>query len=65
MELLRATDHQTFCPFKGEAAYWTVSAGGQALENVVWSYPEPFDEVAGLKDYLSFYTDRVTQEEAD
>jgi uncharacterized protein (DUF427 family) len=59
MELLERTDRETFCPFKGEASYWTIRVGGQAEENVVWTYEDPFDQVAALKDYVSFSTDRV------
>jgi uncharacterized protein (DUF427 family) len=58
-ELLERTDHQSFCPFKGEASYWTVRVGDHCLENCVWSYEDPFDEVAGLKDYMAFYAERV------
>ena len=63
MELLERTDHETFCPFKGEASYWTVRAAGRVEENAVWSYEAPFDQVAGLKDYVAFYTDRLSLEE--
>lgn len=63
LELLEKTAHETFCPFKGEALYWTVSAGGRVEENAVWSYESPFEQVAGLKDYMAFYTDRLTLEE--
>ncbi len=59
MDLLERTDRETFCPFKGEASYWTIRVGDQVRENAVWSYEDPFDEVAGLKDYIAFYTDRV------
>ncbi len=59
MERLERTDHETFCPFKGEASYWTVRAADRVEENAVWSYEDPFDEVAGLKDYVAFYPDRV------
>jgi uncharacterized protein (DUF427 family) len=58
-DLLEKTDHQTFCPFKGRASYWTLRVGERTLENVVWSYEEPFDDVAGLEDYMAFYADRV------
>jgi len=58
-EHLERTGHESFCPFKGEAAYWTLRAGGASSENAVWSYEDPFPEVAGLKDYVSFYADRV------
>lgn len=63
MELLKRTDHQTFCPFKGEASYWTLRVGDRTQENAVWSYENPFDEVAGLKDYISFYRDRLDWDE--
>ncbi len=58
-DLLEPTSHTTFCPFKGEASYWTLRVGDRVEENVIWSYADPFDEVAGLKDYVSFYADRV------
>lgn len=53
------TEHETFCPFKGEASYWSLRVGGHASENTAWSYEAPFPEVAGLKDYVAFYADRV------
>jgi uncharacterized protein (DUF427 family) len=58
LERLESTDHETFCPFKGEASYWSVKSADTALENSVWSYEDPFPEVAGLKDYVAFYADR-------
>ncbi len=58
-EYLERTDHETFCPFKGEASYWTLRVGDSAEANAVWSYEDPFDEVAGLKDYVAFYADKV------
>lgn len=54
LDLLRPSDHRTFCPFKGDASYWHVVDGGRTAENAVWSYPEPFEEVASIKDYLAF-----------
>lgn len=62
LDQLERTDHETFCPFKGQASYWTIRAGGADGENAVWSYEDPFDEVAGLKDYVAFYADRVQWE---
>lgn len=55
---LKATRHTTFCPFKGDASYWTVRAAGREEENAVWGYDDPFDEVAGLEGYVAFYEDR-------
>ena len=58
-DLLEATDHTTFCPFKGDASYWTVRVSDRVEDNVVWGYEDPFQEVADLKGYVSFYPDRV------
>ncbi len=54
-ERLTPTEHTTRCPWKGQAAYWSVSAGGETLENGAWAYPEPLPELAALADYVSFY----------
>lgn len=59
MALFTATDHSTFCPFKGYASYWTLNVDGNEEANVVWSYEDPYPEVRELKDYMSFYTDRT------
>lgn len=59
MDLLAPTDHHTFCPYKGTAMYWSIKAGDRTSENAVWGYPEPFDEVAALRDFVAFYWDRV------
>ena len=54
-DLLRPTDHHTFCPFKGTASYRSVLAGGRVAENAVWAYPEPNPESAWLRGYGAFY----------
>src|SRR5205814_2126605 len=59
MDLFEPTDHQTFCPYKGKASYWTVKIGNRVAENAVWGYPDPYDEVTQLKDFVAFYWDRV------
>ncbi len=61
-EYLEATGHGTFCPFKGDASYWTVRAGELVEENAAWSYRDPFDEVSRLENYLAFYSDRIELE---
>lgn len=59
LDLLGPTDHHTFCPYKGEASYWTIKVGNRMSENAVWAYPEPYDEVPQLKEFVAFYWDRV------
>ncbi len=57
--LLAPTAHQTFCPYKGDASYWTVTVGDKTAENAVWSYRDPFDEVVAIKDYVAFYWNKM------
>jgi uncharacterized protein (DUF427 family) len=57
--VLTPTDHETYCPYKGDAAYYTVATPDGELENVIWTYPEPFDAVADIAGHAAFYTDRV------
>ena len=59
MDLLAPTDHHTFCPYKGTASYWTIRVGERSAENAMWSYPDPFEEVAAIGDFVAFYWDRV------
>lgn len=58
-DMLTTTDHSTYCPFKGDASYWTVQAGGKLAENAVWAYETPYQEVAELKDHMGFYWGRM------
>jgi len=61
LDLLHPTDHTSHCPYKGDASYWSIEAGGQVSENAVWAYQTPFDEMSAinLQDYCAFYWDRV------
>lgn len=59
MSLLRKTDHSTYCPYKGDASYFSIVVDGQTSGNAIWTYEAPFDAVAQIKDHLAFYPDRV------
>ncbi len=59
MDLLKATAHASHCPYKGDASYFSIEAGGRIAENAVWSYQQPFPAMAEIKDYLAFYPNRV------
>jgi uncharacterized protein (DUF427 family) len=61
MDHFTKTAHHTYCPFKGEASYFTLSGGGKTAANAVWSYESPYDEVAVIKEHLAFYPNRVDQ----
>ena len=59
MTRLVRTDLVTHCPYKGDAAYWSIRSGPRTVENAVWSYEVPYDDMAPIKGYLAFYGDRV------
>jgi uncharacterized protein (DUF427 family) len=59
MKALERTDHTTYCPYKGDAVYYSIRAGGRSSQNAVWSYEAPHAAMAAIKDYLAFYPDRV------
>ncbi len=61
-ELFEKTELHTVCPFKGEADYWTMTASDPPVENVLWGYPSPIPEMAGIKGYVCFYHERLRVE---
>lgn len=59
MALLERTGHATYCPYKGDCAYYSIPVGGGRSANAVWTYEAPSVAVAAIKDHLAFYPDRV------
>lgn len=59
MGMLEATDHATYCPYKGDCSYFSIPSGGARTINAVWSYEAPYDAVTPIKGHLAFYPDRV------
>ncbi len=58
-EYFNKTSHTTFCPFKGTASYWSLETRSGHTENAVWSYENPYDQVAEIIDHVAFYSDKV------
>lgn len=59
MSLLHSTEHSTHCPYKGDAAYYTIKAGDRTADNAIWTYETPFPAVAEIAGHLAFYPQRV------
>jgi uncharacterized protein (DUF427 family) len=59
MEYLEASPRSSMCEWKGRAAYWSFRAGNELLEDVAWSYPEPYPGFERIAGYLSFYPARL------
>jgi uncharacterized protein (DUF427 family) len=59
MTELQRTSHQTYCPYKGECAYYSIPAGGERSVNAVWTYEAPYAAVSEIREYMAFYPERV------
>src|SRR5260221_8322846 len=64
-QLLRPSDHHTWCPYKGEASYYDIIDGARTdLAAAVWYYSDPFPAVAEIKGHVAFYANRVQVDSA-
>jgi uncharacterized protein (DUF427 family) len=59
MAALARSAHTSYCPYKGEASYFSIPVGGDRSLNAVWTYEAPFEAMAQIKDHVAFYPDRV------
>lgn len=65
MVVMHPTAHTSFCPYKGQASYWTITRDGQFAENGAWSYETPFPASTAISGLIAFYPNVVTIEEYD
>ena len=61
MSLLERTQHSTYCPYKGDASYYSILNGGAKSVNAVWTYEAAFPAVSAINEYVAFYPDRVDE----
>ena len=59
-DVLRRTATATYCPYKGDASYYSVVAsGGDTVDDAIWTYGQPYEAVAALKGHVAFYPDKA------
>jgi class 3 adenylate cyclase/uncharacterized protein (DUF427 family) len=58
--LLEKSPLVTHCPFKGDASYWSVRAGGSVAKDAAWSYEEPYADAAPIRGLIAFDSERVS-----
>ena len=61
-DVLVESEKTTRCPYKGIASYWSVEAGGERVDDLVWYYPEPIPETVKIKGHLAFFNEKVDLE---
>jgi len=57
--VLRPSSHETYCPFKGDASYYSLLDGDTVIADAVWTYVAPYDAVAEIADHVAFYPQHV------
>jgi uncharacterized protein (DUF427 family) len=57
--VLERTETQTYCPYKGDASYYSIPLGGEKSTDAVWEYREPREAVAAIKGHVAFWPGRV------
>jgi len=57
--LLSDSETTTYCPFKGDASYYSLKTSDGELTDVIWTYRTPYDAVAPIAGHVSFYPDKV------
>ena len=58
-KLLRPTATATYCPYKGEASYYSVVTAGDTVDDAIWTYEEPYEAVATIAGHVAFYPDKA------
>ncbi len=59
MAALTRSQTTSYCPFKGDACYFSIPGAGERAVNIAWSYEEPYDAVAEIAGHIAFYPDRI------
>ena len=59
MSALTRSQTATYCPYKGDASYFSIPAGGDRSVDAIWSYEAPYEAVGAIKGFLAFYPDRI------
>jgi uncharacterized protein (DUF427 family) len=63
--LLAPSETTTYCPFKGESSYYSLSTPDGDVQDAIWFYESPYPAVGQIAGHVAFYTDRVTLDVED
>ena len=59
-DVLRRTATATYCPYKGDASYYSVvTSAGDTVDDAIWTYEQPYEAVASIKGHVAFYPDKA------
>jgi len=58
-EVLKPSEHTTYCPYKGDASYYSLATPNGEVANAAWYYAEPYSAVAEIAGHVAFYANKV------
>jgi uncharacterized protein (DUF427 family) len=57
--LLERSDTRTYCPYKGDASYFSVVTDDGTITDAIWTYEQPYDAVGQIAKHVAFYPSQV------
>jgi uncharacterized protein (DUF427 family) len=58
--LLDRSTTQSYCPYKGDASYYSVKTQDGTVEtDLIWCYEHPYPSVAEIGGHVAFYPNRA------
>jgi hypothetical protein len=64
LEFFSRTEKTSYCPYKGEANYFTLMMDGRFADNAVWTYEQPYPAMDVIREHVAFYPNQVEIYEA-
>jgi uncharacterized protein (DUF427 family) len=58
-EVVKPSDHTTYCPYKGDASYYSLATPNGEVADAAWYYAEPYPAVAEIAGHVAFYANKV------
>jgi uncharacterized protein (DUF427 family) len=58
-DVLAPSADRTYCPYKGDASYYSLADRDEVSDNALWTYVTPYDAVSEIAGRVAFYPDRV------
>jgi uncharacterized protein (DUF427 family) len=53
------SDTKTWCAYKGQASYFSVSVGGRVVPDIAWSYTDPRHDAVQVRDLIAFFEEKI------
>ena len=56
---LTASPTRTWCAYKGQAAYFSVTVAGREVPDLAWTYEDPRHDAVPVRDLVAFFDEKI------